>query len=79
MIQLKTDSPYSHFEINSRLARRWNIVLRRKCHTWVKSKFFYWWVLLVVLLNTLVIATEHHNQTEGLTSFQGLFHKAIHS
>uniref|UniRef100_A0A673HKL4 Voltage-dependent L-type calcium channel subunit alpha n=1 Tax=Sinocyclocheilus rhinocerous TaxID=307959 RepID=A0A673HKL4_9TELE len=53
-----------------RLARRWNIVLRRKCHVWVKSKFFNWWVLLVVLLNTLVIATEHHNQTEGLTSFQ---------
>uniref|UniRef100_A0A8C1LQ33 Voltage-dependent L-type calcium channel subunit alpha n=1 Tax=Cyprinus carpio TaxID=7962 RepID=A0A8C1LQ33_CYPCA len=56
--------------ICSRLARRWNIVLRRKCHVWVKSKFFNWWVLLVVLLNTLVIATEHHNQTEGLTSFQ---------
>uniref|UniRef100_A0A8C2L4M9 Voltage-dependent L-type calcium channel subunit alpha n=1 Tax=Cyprinus carpio TaxID=7962 RepID=A0A8C2L4M9_CYPCA len=40
------------------------------CHVWVKSKFFNWWVLLVVLLNTLVIAMEHHNQTEGLTSFQ---------
>uniref|UniRef100_A0A672P9U1 Voltage-dependent L-type calcium channel subunit alpha n=1 Tax=Sinocyclocheilus grahami TaxID=75366 RepID=A0A672P9U1_SINGR len=53
-----------------RLARRWNVVLRRKCYVWVKSKFFNWWVLLVVLLNTLVIATEHHNQTEGLTSFQ---------
>uniref|UniRef100_A0A671PJU7 Voltage-dependent L-type calcium channel subunit alpha n=1 Tax=Sinocyclocheilus anshuiensis TaxID=1608454 RepID=A0A671PJU7_9TELE len=57
-------------KISIRLARRWNIVLRRKCHVWVKSKFFNWWVLLVVLLNTLVIATEHHNQTEGLTSFQ---------
>uniref|UniRef100_A0A672LMC8 Voltage-dependent L-type calcium channel subunit alpha n=1 Tax=Sinocyclocheilus grahami TaxID=75366 RepID=A0A672LMC8_SINGR len=58
------------FLVSVRLARRWNIVLRRKCHVWVKSKFFNWWVLLVVLLNTLVIAMEHHNQTEGLTSFQ---------
>uniref|UniRef100_A0A673HP16 Voltage-dependent L-type calcium channel subunit alpha n=1 Tax=Sinocyclocheilus rhinocerous TaxID=307959 RepID=A0A673HP16_9TELE len=71
----ETDSLYKMEGINRviyfyRLARRWNIVLRRKCHVWVKSKFFNWWVLLVVLLNTLVIATEHHNQTEGLTSFQ---------
>uniref|UniRef100_A0A8C2HH29 Voltage-dependent L-type calcium channel subunit alpha n=1 Tax=Cyprinus carpio TaxID=7962 RepID=A0A8C2HH29_CYPCA len=71
----ETDSLYQMEGINRviyfyRLARRWNIVLRRKCHVWVKSKFFNWWVLLVVLLNTLVIATEHHNQTEGLTSFQ---------
>uniref|UniRef100_A0A672LR62 Voltage-dependent L-type calcium channel subunit alpha n=1 Tax=Sinocyclocheilus grahami TaxID=75366 RepID=A0A672LR62_SINGR len=71
----ETDSLYQMEGINRviyfyRLARRWNIVLRRKCHVWVKSKFFNWWVLLVVLLNTLVIAMEHHNQTEGLTSFQ---------
>ncbi|XP_056319530.1 calcium channel, voltage-dependent, L type, alpha 1S subunit, b [Danio aesculapii] len=71
----ETDSLYKMEGINKvvyfyRLARRWNIVIRRKCHGWVKSKFFNWWVLLVVLLNTLVIATEHHNQTEGLTNFQ---------
>ncbi|KAG1973754.1 calcium channel, voltage-dependent, L type, alpha 1S subunit, b [Pimephales promelas] len=71
----ETDSLYQIEGINKlvyfyRMARHWNIVLRRKCHGWVKSKFFYWWVLLVVLLNTLVIAMEHHNQTEGLTSFQ---------
>uniref|UniRef100_A0A671MIB9 Voltage-dependent L-type calcium channel subunit alpha n=1 Tax=Sinocyclocheilus anshuiensis TaxID=1608454 RepID=A0A671MIB9_9TELE len=71
----ETDGLYQMEGINRviyfyRLARRWNIVLRRKCHVWVKSKFFNWWVLLVVLLNTLVIAMEHHNQTEGLTSFQ---------
>uniref|UniRef100_A0A8C2L3M7 Voltage-dependent L-type calcium channel subunit alpha n=1 Tax=Cyprinus carpio TaxID=7962 RepID=A0A8C2L3M7_CYPCA len=71
----ESDSLYQMAGINRviyfyRLARRWNVVLRRKCHVWVKSKFFNWWVLLVVLLNTLVIAMEHHNQTEGLTSFQ---------
>ncbi|TRY66853.1 hypothetical protein DNTS_033024 [Danionella cerebrum] len=71
----ETDSLYKMEGINKlvyfyRLARRWNIILRRKCHGWVKAKSFYWWVLLVVMMNTLVIATEHHNQTEGLTNFQ---------
>ncbi|XP_051508518.1 calcium channel, voltage-dependent, L type, alpha 1S subunit, b [Myxocyprinus asiaticus] len=71
----ETDSLYQLEGINRviyfyRLARRWNIILRRKCHVWVKSKYFTWWVLLIVLLNTLVIATEHHHQSEQLTRFQ---------
>ncbi|XP_065103146.1 calcium channel, voltage-dependent, L type, alpha 1S subunit, b [Paramisgurnus dabryanus] len=71
----ETDSLFQMAGLNRvvyfyRLARRWNIVLRRKCHALVKSKYFGWWVIFVVLLNTLVIATEHHHQTESLTHFQ---------
>ncbi|XP_051949885.1 calcium channel, voltage-dependent, L type, alpha 1S subunit, b [Xyrauchen texanus] len=71
----ETDSLYQMEGINRviyfyRLARRWNVILRRKCHVWVKSKYFTWWVLLIVLLNTLVISTEHHHQSEQLTRFQ---------
>ncbi|XP_057213026.1 calcium channel, voltage-dependent, L type, alpha 1S subunit, b [Triplophysa rosa] len=71
----ETDSLYQMEGLNRviyfyRLARRWNVVLRKKCHVWVKSKFFGWWVIFVVLLNTLVISTEHHQQTRGLTNFQ---------
>ncbi|XP_073723927.1 calcium channel, voltage-dependent, L type, alpha 1S subunit, b [Misgurnus anguillicaudatus] len=71
----ETDSLFQMAGLNRvvyfyRLARRWNIVLRRKCHALVKSKYFGWWVIVVVLLNTLVIATEHHHQTASLTHFQ---------
>ncbi|XP_076857240.1 calcium channel, voltage-dependent, L type, alpha 1S subunit, a isoform X2 [Brachyhypopomus gauderio] len=53
-----------------RLARRWNRLSRRKCRVWVKSRLFYWLVFLLVFCNTLVIATEHHQQSESLTTFQ---------
>ncbi|KAM7411944.1 hypothetical protein PAMA_021765 [Pampus argenteus] len=53
-----------------RLARRWNRFLRMKCLVYVKTKTFYWVVMFLVFLNTLTIATEHHHQSEGLTSLQ---------
>ncbi|XP_068599075.1 dihydropyridine-sensitive L-type skeletal muscle calcium channel subunit alpha-1-like [Brachionichthys hirsutus] len=53
-----------------KMARKWNRWLRRKCRVYVKSRLFYWWVITLVFLNTLAIATEHHQQTERLTSWQ---------
>lgn len=62
----------SHFFLlGSKLARKWNRWLRRKCRAFVKSRLFYWWVIMLVFLNTLAIATEHHKQTERLTNWQG--------
>lgn len=55
----------------SRLARRWNRFFRMKCLLYVKTKSFYWLVMFLVLLNTLTIATEHHHQSDSLTSLQG--------
>lgn len=55
----------------SKLARKWNRWLRRKCRVYVKSKLFYWWVIMLVFFNTLAIATEHHKQSERLTNWQG--------
>lgn len=55
----------------SKLARKWNRWLRRKCRVYVKSRLFYWWVIMLVFLNTLAIATEHHKQSERLTNWQG--------
>lgn len=55
----------------SKLARKCNRWLRRKCRVYVKSRLFYWWVIMLVLLNTLAIATEHHKQSERLTNWQG--------
>lgn len=43
-----------------------------KCLVYVKTKAFYWLVMFLVFLNTLTIATEHHHQSESLTSLQGL-------
>ncbi|KAF3860416.1 hypothetical protein F7725_000671 [Dissostichus mawsoni] len=54
----------------SRLARRWNRFFRMKCLLYVKTKSFYWLVMFLVLLNTLTIATEHHHQSDSLTSLQ---------
>lgn len=55
----------------SRLARRWNRFFRMKCLVYVKTRGFYWLVMFLVLLNTLTIATEHHHQSDSLTSLQG--------
>lgn len=57
--------------LSSRLARRWNRFFRMKCLVYVKTKAFYWLVMFLVFLNTLTIATEHHHQSESLTSLQG--------
>ncbi|XP_036388275.1 calcium channel, voltage-dependent, L type, alpha 1S subunit, a [Megalops cyprinoides] len=57
--------------------RRWNRFFRRKCRTWVKSKFFYWLVILLVFINTLAIATEHHQQSESLTNWQDNTNKVL--
>ncbi|KAL4645856.1 dihydropyridine-sensitive L-type skeletal muscle calcium channel subunit alpha-1-like [Arapaima gigas] len=57
--------------------RRWNRFFRRKCRIWVKSNMFYWLVILLVFLNTLAIATEHHNQSEGLTNVQEMANKVL--
>nr|XP_046235859.1 dihydropyridine-sensitive L-type skeletal muscle calcium channel subunit alpha-1-like isoform X3 [Scatophagus argus] len=53
-----------------KLARIWNRWLRRKCRVYVKSRLFYWWVIMLVFLNTLAIATEHHKQSQRLTTWQ---------
>lgn len=55
----------------SRLARRWNRFFRMKCLLYVKTRSFYWVVMILVFLNTLTIATEHHHQSDSLTSLQG--------
>lgn len=62
---------YISLFLSSKLARKWNRWLRRKCRVCVKSRLFYWWVIMLVFLNTLAIATEHHRQTERLTNWQG--------
>uniref|UniRef100_A0AAQ4PY79 Voltage-dependent L-type calcium channel subunit alpha n=1 Tax=Gasterosteus aculeatus aculeatus TaxID=481459 RepID=A0AAQ4PY79_GASAC len=61
----------------SKLARKWNRWLRRKCRVYVKSKLFHWWVIMLVLLNTLAIATEHHRQSQRLTNWQDNANKLL--
>ncbi|XP_046881682.1 calcium channel, voltage-dependent, L type, alpha 1S subunit, a isoform X1 [Hypomesus transpacificus] len=58
-------------------ARKLNRFCRRKCLTWVKSRYFYWWVILLVFLNTLAIATEHHQQSDRLTNWQDAANKVL--
>ncbi|XP_030634203.1 LOW QUALITY PROTEIN: calcium channel, voltage-dependent, L type, alpha 1S subunit, a [Chanos chanos] len=67
----------NHLMFYVRRARRWNRFFRRKCRTFVKSKFFYWLVILLVFLNTLAIATEHHQQSESLTNLQDNANKVL--
>ncbi|KAG7268417.1 hypothetical protein CRUP_028033, partial [Coryphaenoides rupestris] len=57
--------------------RRWNRFCRRKCRMYVKSKLFHWWVILLVFLNTLAVATEHHQQSQRLTNWQGTANKLL--
>uniref|UniRef100_A0A4W5K459 Voltage-dependent L-type calcium channel subunit alpha n=1 Tax=Hucho hucho TaxID=62062 RepID=A0A4W5K459_9TELE len=61
----------------SRLARRWNRFFRMKCLVYVKSKTFYWSVILVVFLNTIAIASEHHHQSDMLTTLQDNANKVL--
>ena len=61
-----------HKPLTSKRARRWNHFCRRKCRMYVKSKLFTWWVILLVFLNTLAVATEHHQQSQSLTDWQGI-------
>uniref|UniRef100_A0A674E1Z8 Voltage-dependent L-type calcium channel subunit alpha n=1 Tax=Salmo trutta TaxID=8032 RepID=A0A674E1Z8_SALTR len=60
-----------------RLARRWNRYFRMKCLVYVKSKTFYWSVILVVFLNTIAIASEHHHQSDMLTTVQDNANKVL--
>ncbi|XP_045715996.1 voltage-dependent L-type calcium channel subunit alpha-1S isoform X2 [Phyllostomus hastatus] len=57
--------------------RRWNRVLRWKCHDAVKSRAFYWLVILIVALNTLSVASEHHHQPEWLTHLQDVANRVL--
>uniref|UniRef100_A0A8C4GLP4 Voltage-dependent L-type calcium channel subunit alpha n=1 Tax=Dicentrarchus labrax TaxID=13489 RepID=A0A8C4GLP4_DICLA len=61
----------------SKLARKWNRWLRRKCRVYVKSRLFYWWVIMLVFFNTLAIATEHHKQSQRLTDWQDNANKLL--
>uniref|UniRef100_A0A8C9X746 Voltage-dependent L-type calcium channel subunit alpha n=1 Tax=Sander lucioperca TaxID=283035 RepID=A0A8C9X746_SANLU len=61
----------------SRLARRWNRFFRMKCLLYVKTKSFYWIVMFLVFLNTLTIATEHHHQSDSLTSLQDVASRVL--
>ncbi|RXM92428.1 Voltage-dependent L-type calcium channel subunit alpha-1S, partial [Acipenser ruthenus] len=67
----------NRFMLFFRHGRRWNRWFRRKCRLWVKSSLFYWLVILVVFLNTMAIATEHHNQSDGLTNVQDTANKVL--
>ncbi|KAK1152751.1 voltage-dependent L-type calcium channel subunit alpha-1S-like [Acipenser oxyrinchus oxyrinchus] len=67
----------NRFMLFFRHGRRWNRWFRRKCRQWVKSSLFYWLVILVVFLNTMAIATEHHNQSDGLTNVQDTANKVL--
>uniref|UniRef100_A0A8D0CPG0 Voltage-dependent L-type calcium channel subunit alpha n=1 Tax=Sander lucioperca TaxID=283035 RepID=A0A8D0CPG0_SANLU len=60
-----------------RLARRWNRFFRMKCLLYVKTKSFYWIVMFLVFLNTLTIATEHHHQSDSLTSLQDVASRVL--
>uniref|UniRef100_A0A8C7RDR8 Voltage-dependent L-type calcium channel subunit alpha n=1 Tax=Oncorhynchus mykiss TaxID=8022 RepID=A0A8C7RDR8_ONCMY len=60
-----------------RQARRWNRFFRMKCLVYVKSKTFYWSVILVVFLNTIAIASEHHHQSDMLTTVQDNANKVL--
>uniref|UniRef100_A0A672IF76 Voltage-dependent L-type calcium channel subunit alpha n=1 Tax=Salarias fasciatus TaxID=181472 RepID=A0A672IF76_SALFA len=62
---------------SDRLARRWNRFFRMKCLVYVKTKAFYWVVMFLVFLNTLTIATEHHHQSESLTSLQDVASRVL--
>ncbi|XP_035871899.1 voltage-dependent L-type calcium channel subunit alpha-1S isoform X2 [Phyllostomus discolor] len=57
--------------------RRWNRVLRWKCHDAVKSRAFYWLVILIVALNTLSVASEHHHQPDWLTHLQDVANRVL--
>uniref|UniRef100_A0A8C7R7E4 Voltage-dependent L-type calcium channel subunit alpha n=1 Tax=Oncorhynchus mykiss TaxID=8022 RepID=A0A8C7R7E4_ONCMY len=71
---LETDLSNIAFYI---LARRWNRFFRMKCLVYVKSKTFYWSVILVVFLNTIAIASEHHHQSDMLTTVQDNANKVL--
>uniref|UniRef100_A0A672YTZ9 Voltage-dependent L-type calcium channel subunit alpha n=1 Tax=Sphaeramia orbicularis TaxID=375764 RepID=A0A672YTZ9_9TELE len=60
-----------------RLARRWNRFFRMKCLIYVKTNTFYWVVMFLVFLNTLTIATEHHHQSDQLTSLQDVASRVL--
>uniref|UniRef100_A0A3B4ZKK5 Voltage-dependent L-type calcium channel subunit alpha n=1 Tax=Stegastes partitus TaxID=144197 RepID=A0A3B4ZKK5_9TELE len=60
-----------------RLARRWNRFFRMKCLVYVKTNSFYWAVMILVFFNTLTIATEHHHQSESLTSLQDVASRVL--
>uniref|UniRef100_A0A674E478 Voltage-dependent L-type calcium channel subunit alpha n=1 Tax=Salmo trutta TaxID=8032 RepID=A0A674E478_SALTR len=68
---------YLRYTSKSRLARRWNRYFRMKCLVYVKSKTFYWSVILVVFLNTIAIASEHHHQSDMLTTVQDNANKVL--
>ncbi|XP_053515504.1 voltage-dependent L-type calcium channel subunit alpha-1S [Artibeus jamaicensis] len=57
--------------------RRWNRVLRWKCHEAIKSRAFYWLVILIVALNTLSVASEHHHQPTWLTHLQDVANRVL--
>uniref|UniRef100_A0A671X857 Voltage-dependent L-type calcium channel subunit alpha n=1 Tax=Sparus aurata TaxID=8175 RepID=A0A671X857_SPAAU len=61
----------------SRLARRWNRFFRMKCLVYIKTKAFYWLIMFLVFLNTLTIATEHHHQSDSLTSLQDVASRVL--
>jgi hypothetical protein len=57
---------FPSFRLKERLMR---IRVRRL----VKHEGFFWAVVIIVLLNTVSLATEHYNQQEWMTEFQGWF------
>ncbi|KAK6303222.1 hypothetical protein J4Q44_G00256760 [Coregonus suidteri] len=74
LIGLESESQVVYYY---RLARRWNRFFRMKCLVYVKSKKFYWSVILVVFLNTVAIASEHHHQSDMLTTLQDNANKVL--
>ena len=45
--------------------------MRIRVRRLVKHEGFFWAVVIIVLLNTVSLATEHYNQSQWLTDFQG--------
>uniref|UniRef100_G3TCV8 Voltage-dependent L-type calcium channel subunit alpha n=1 Tax=Loxodonta africana TaxID=9785 RepID=G3TCV8_LOXAF len=79
-VGLRYGAPHLHPPLSppcSRHWRRWNRILRWKCHDVVKSRVFYWLVILIVALNTLSIASEHHNQPLYLTYLQDVANRVL--
>uniref|UniRef100_A0A4W5KEY7 Voltage-dependent L-type calcium channel subunit alpha n=1 Tax=Hucho hucho TaxID=62062 RepID=A0A4W5KEY7_9TELE len=52
-------------------------ITQAECLVYVKSKTFYWSVILVVFLNTIAIASEHHHQSDMLTTLQDNANKVL--